>query len=331
MGTTLEGSPMRSSSTLARVLTVVIAVLVTPIATGVLSAGGYPWLIEFSSYGVPGISRLILPALLQLLAIALLVGVVLTGLWSSAGLIAVGALSVVPLVYALFPALLLETYRLLARVLPREWIDGLSFGIPLAVFPVLGMMGVVLAIVRRRPESTGAGWSVAGLIGAPALLAVGAILLSWGIGRGQLIALQQFRFDFAPDAAAAVIGGLVFVLASIGATRWSSFALVLPALALLLVSLLFVVPATSHVLFSALPIEMSRAASTLLLIGAGTAVAFLYLAFTAVLLRVRAQSRRWSPATQPDASAAQPYPPAPHVTPYPPAAPPYPPAAPPAS
>lgn len=326
---------MRSSSTLARVLTIVIAVIVTPVATGILVASGYSWLIEYTSYGVPDISRILVPALLQLLAIALLVGVVLTGLWSSAGLVAVGALSVVPLVYAVFPALLLETYRLLSRVLPREWIDGLSYGIPLTVFPVLGMMGAVLAIVRRRPEPTGAGWSVGALIGAPALLAVGAILLSWGIGRGQLVALQQFRFDFVPEAAAAVIGGLVFVLTGIGTTRWSSFALVLPALALLLVSLLFVVPATSHVLFSALPIEMSRAVSTLLLIGAGTAVAFLYLAFTGTLLRVRAQSRRLSPATQPQPSTALPYPPAaaphPHVTPYPPAAPPYPPAAPPAS
>lgn len=281
---------MRRSSLSARLITIVIAVVVAPVALGVLATGGSPWLFGVFRYAGTGIDLADFagPILLQAAGIAMLVVVVLTGIWSSAGLIAVGVLSIVPVVLALAPATLLSVYR---APLPREWLDGLSYGVPLLLMPVLGMMGVVLAVVRRRPEPRGAALGAVGVVLAPLLLAGGGWLVMWGVGRGMLFAMQQFRFDIVPEALGATVGGLLLLLAGIGVTRWSPFALLLPAVALIALTVVAVFPSAGLSLYGMLPRESASSLPAVLILGAGVAAAVIYLAFTVTLLRVRSRSR----------------------------------------
>jgi hypothetical protein len=305
---------MHRSSTSARLITVIIAVVVAPFGAGLIATGGSSWVFAYGQYALADfdLGRFAMPILLQAVGILLLLLVAMSGIWSSAGLIAVGVLAIVPLVISLFPALLLEAYRLGAGALPVEWLDGLAYGLPLILLPVLGTMGLVLAMVRRRPDAPGVGLSVGGLVVAPVLLLAGVLLLSWGVGRTRIVALQQYRFDFVPEAAAAILIGTLAIIAGVFVTRWSRFALVLPALALLLVSALVFAPRVLFPALSVLPMEGSRPLSTLILVGGGTAAAILYLGFTAVLARVRAQAATTPAVVAPTA----PYPPS---APYPPA------------
>ncbi|MBT2495383.1 hypothetical protein J7E45_07170 [Microbacterium sp. ISL-59] len=305
---------MHRSGTSARLITVIIAVVVAPFGAGLIATGGSSWVFAYGQYALEDVDlgRFAMSFLLQAVGILLLLLVAMTGIWSSAGLIAVGVLALVPLVISLFPALLLEAYRLGAGILPVEWLDGLAYGLPLILLPVLGTMGLVLAMVRRRPEATGAGLAIGGLIVAPVLLLAGVLLLSWGLGRTSIVALQQYRFDFVPEAAAAVLIGTLAIIAGVFVTRWSRFALVLPALALLVVSALVFAPRVLLPALSLLPMEGSRPLSRLILVGGGTAAAILYLGFTAVLTRVRAQAATTPSVVTPDPASA-PYPPTPEA------------------
>lgn len=304
---------MRTSSSTARLLTIVVALVLTPIALILLSVGGQTMNLTLLAYGFDGdVTPLIGPVLLQALGLALLVLVALTGIRSSAGLIVVGLSSIGPLVVAVLPVTLSWLYR----VTPREWGDGLLYGVPLIVLASLGAMGLVLALVRRDPRpKSGVLWAI-GLIASPLLLVAGAGAIAWGIADGTLFALQRFQFDIRPEAAGAVVAGTVLVVAGVLLTRWSPFALILPAVALLAVGVALIAApdATVPMLFQ-LPRPLNTVVPSMLLY-AGGAVGVLYLAFTAVLLRVRAQWRRSeqapsAPATYPpSATTPATYPPA---------------------
>lgn len=317
---------MRRSSLTARLITIVIALALTPVALILLSLGGQTVTLTFFAYGFDGdFAPLVGPLLLQTLGLVLLVLVVLTGIWSSAGLIAMGLLSVVPLIVAVFPV----TLSWLIRIAPREWGDGLIYGVPLVVLAILGTMGLVLALVRRDSRPKGAALSVIGIIAAPVLLAGGAWAIVWGIGDGVLFALQRFQFDIRPGASLAVFAGTLLVVAGIAVTRWSPFALILPAVVLLVASImLLAAPDAVFPMLLQLPRGMNTVVPTVLLYGGGAAAGVLYLAFTAVLLRVRAHSRLasgGSAGTGDSSSSAAQYPAAPHGyaqnpnAPYPPA------------
>lgn len=292
---------MQRSSTAARIITALIGVIVTPIAVGLISAGGFVWARFFLSYSAPTFDLTVLgpPLLLQLLGLILLAGVIATGIWSSAGLLAVGVLGIFAAIIAIAPTLLVELYRFLSPVLPLEWIDGIGYGIPLVLFPVVGGLGFAVALIRRRPQRPSAGAQIIGLIAAPIVLLIGGWLLVWALSFGQRRALINFDFTFDPVVAAAVIGGFVLVTAGALLVRWSPFALVLPALVLLVISVLFVIPQVYGTLFRALPIEVSGIASTIFLLGGAVAVAVAYLVATFVLIRVRS---RGIAITPPDAS-----------------------------
>lgn len=282
---------MHRSSALARIITVVVAVVLAPLGTGLLAGGGRVWMYTVFQYAREvDYTQLAGPTALQALGLVLLVAVVITGIWSSAGLIAVGVLSLAPVVFAMFPAALIAVQRAIS--LPLEWTDGIIYGVPLVLFPVLGTMGVVLALVRRRPEPRAAALGIVGIILSPVLLAVGAGLLSWGIGTGMLYAYQRFEMDVQPAAVAAVLGGVLFVVIGVAITRWSPFALLLPALALLIVNALVLLPDVLFPALFSLPREVSGTLPALLLFGTGTATALLYLSYTFVLLRVRARARQ---------------------------------------
>lgn len=332
---------MNRSPALARTITVIIAVVLAPLGVGLLIAGGRVWMLTVFQYGRGGydIGDIAGPTALQGLGILLLIGVVATGLWSSAGLIAAGVVGLLPVVLALFPAALMGIQRVV-RV-PLEMLDGIIYGAPLALLPALGAMGLALAMARRRPEPTGAGPAIAGGILSPVLLATGAALLVWGVGTGMLRAYQRFEMDVQPVAAAAVLGGVLLVVAGIGATRWSPLALLVPAVALLVLNGLVLLPDVLFPALAALPREVSYATPALLLFGTGTAAAFLYLSYTFVLMRVRARAALppAPPVAQPAYAPAPPtyptYPPSPAQyfpgsgvgpAPHAPAVPPYPPA-----
>lgn len=282
---------MHRSSALARIITVIVAVVLAPLGTGLLAGGGRVWMSTVFQYAREvDYTQLAGPTALQALGILLLVVVVVTGIWSSAGLIAVGILALAPVIFAMFPAAFIAVQR--AVRIPLEWTDGIVYGVPLVLFPVLGTMGVVLALVRRRPEPRGAAFGLVGGILSPVVLAFGAGLLSWGIGAGMLYAYQHFEMSVQPVAVAAVLGGVILVVVGVAVTRWSPFALLLPALALLVVNALVLLP---DVLFPAifrLPREISGTVPALLLFGTGTAAAFLYLSYTFVLLRVRSRAQQ---------------------------------------
>ncbi|MEX0160071.1 MULTISPECIES: hypothetical protein [unclassified Microbacterium] len=325
---------MHRSTLTARLITSVISLVLTPIALILLSVGGQTMILTFFAYAGDGdLASLTGPVLLQILGLALLILVVLTGVWSSAGLIAIGIFSIVPLIVAVFPVTLSWIYG----IAPREWVDGFVYGLPLVVLAALGAMGLVLALVRRDPRPKGAALGVVGLIVAPLLLAAGAWSITWGIAEGTLFALQRFEFDVRPGPGFAVVAGALLVIAGITVTRWSRFALVVPALVLLVGSILLVVArdAVMPALFE-LPRGMNTVAPSLLLYGGGAAAGLIYLTFTAVLLRVVAHARSAGApgapgapgATTPDTTVhaqyphaqypqAQ-YPPAPMQHPYPP-------------
>lgn len=281
---------MNRSPAFARTITAIIAVVLAPLGVGLLTAGGRVWMFTVFQYGRSGydFGDVAGPTALQALGILLLIGVVATGLWSSAGLIAAGVVGLLPVIFAIFPAALMSIQRIV-RV-PLEMLDGIIYGAPLVVLPALGAMGLTLAMVRRRPQPTGAGLAVVGGILSPVLLAIGAGLLVWGIGSGMLFAYQRFEMDVQPVAAAAVLGGVALVVAGIGATRWSPLALLVPAVALLVLNGLVLLPDVLFPALAGLPREVSYAAPALLMFGTGTAAAFLYLSYTFVLMRVRARA-----------------------------------------
>jgi hypothetical protein len=327
---------MHRSTLTARLITSVTALVLTPIALTLLSVGGQTMVLTFFAYGGIGdLTSLIGPLLLQILGLALLILVVLTGVWSSAGLILIGVFSTVPLIVAVFPVTLSWLYR----IAPQQWVDGLVYGVPLLVLASLGGMGLVLALVRRDPRPRGAASAVIGLILTPLLLAGGVWAITWGIAEGTLFAMQRFQFDVRPGPSFAVVVGTLLVIAGITMTRWSRFALVLPAVALLVGSILLVVArdVVMPALFQ-LPRGMDTVVPGLLLYGGGAAAGLIYLTFTAVLLRIGANA----PSTGATRAAASDstghaqypeaqYPPAPAQHQYPPGpgqqppAPPYPP------
>lgn len=295
---------MRLSSLTARLVTSVLALVLTPIALILLSLGGQRVHITVFSYGFNGeFGPLTGPLLLQALGVALLIVVLLTGVWSSAGLIVIGAFAIAPLMVAIFPVTLSWIYG----VAPSEWVDGLIYGIPLVVLAALGAMGLVLALVRRDPRAKGGALGAVGIIVAPLLLAGGGWAITWGIAEGMLVALRTFQFDLRPDAASATIVGTLLVIAGITVTRWSPFALILPSLALLAGSIAMVAaPQVVFDLLAALPRSLNTLVPSLLLYGGGAASGLIYLAFTAVLLRVRAQSRLTGPRPDHPGDAAHP-------------------------
>lgn len=310
---------MQRSTLAARLITIAVAIVLTPVALTLLSAGGQIVNVVFFSFGRPDLGALGGPLLLQALGVVLLILVLLSGVWSSAGLLAAGVLSVAPLVFALFPSILFALYR----VVPREWVDGLVYGVPLLVLPVLGAMGLVLFLVRRRARVGGTALSVVGLLAAPLLLAAAAWSISWGIAEGTLRAMQQLDLEFRPAPALAVLGGVVLLVAGVLVSRWSPFALLVPAVVLLASSVLLI--SAPEVFFPALrdlPRGINTVLPTLLLFGAGATTALLYLAFTAVLLRVRSRAAAVEAAPAEGRTAGAAYPPPPPA--YPAAPPAYP-------
>lgn len=294
-------APLRAGSgILARVLTVLYALVVTPLAVGLVMYGGQPWQQFMLTRGADG------PGLIDFLSspngastlialvggLLLLVSVVATGLASAAGLLSVSVLCVFPLSLSVVPQLMTWLYENMPAVLRAIGPGLYGQGLPLVLYPVMGGLGLALVIARRRPRSHPA-ISLPGLVLVPVMMLIGA----WLIMYGYAVVLRTFNITFGTEAVPApamlaLVVGMVVLWLSVGAAGASPYALVLPALVLLALSAGFLMPG----FFSMLPgVMFSPTGSTalaVLALGAGPAVGIVLLAHTAVQFAVSSRARR---------------------------------------
>src|SRR5699024_7277160 len=175
------------SGALARLCTMPYALIVTPVATGLIVYGGMPWQ-QYLLMRATGLEELLqfllspsgLPSLLALAGgLLLLVSVVATGLASSAGLLSVSLLSLLPLSLSIVPQLLISPFEVLPEVLRPASYGIFAQGVALVLYPVLGGMGLALVIARRRPRPHLA-VSLPGVVALPVVLLLGAWLTMYG-------------------------------------------------------------------------------------------------------------------------------------------------------
>lgn len=233
------------SRLLARLLTVVYALVITPVATGLISYGGGQWFrITQQRSSADGLlpagvdaTSLVGPLLALAAGILLVASVAASGIASSAGLLAAGVLGLFSVATSAFPPLLQLVYGIASPVIPWVVLDGLTFGLTPVLHMLLGGLGLSLLLARRRP-TTGLPAALVGLLLIPVLLAVGPLLMFQGQARGALIWAQTFQATVSPGVVLLVLGGVLLLVLAAGATRWSPYALVIPALALLALSMI---------------------------------------------------------------------------------------------
>src|SRR5699024_9671690 len=155
------------SGALARLFTVLYALIVTPVATGLIVYGGMPWQ-QYLLMRATGLEEL-LQFLLSPSGLPLLGSVVATGLASSAGLLSVSLLSLLPLSLSIVPQLLISLFEVLPEVLRPASYGIFAQGVALVLYPVLGGMGLALVIARRRPRPHLA-VSLPGVVALPVML-----------------------------------------------------------------------------------------------------------------------------------------------------------------
>lgn len=290
--------PRTGSGPVARLLTVLYALVITPIATALIAYGGGGWMriVQMRGYVADPLADLLtsragVQVIVGLgLGLLLLASVVATGIASSAGLLVVGVMGLFSLVVAAVPSLLFSLYGAVPDSVPLEILDGFAYGLPLVLHSVIGGLGLALAVARRRPDPHVI-VSLAGLVVVPVLLLLGASLVFGGLGHGALMAVRMFDTRISPLVVALLILGALLLWLGAAASRWSPYALLLPVIVLLGASLAFVVPAVP------LPSGIwsdptSMAAASFLLTGGGVAAAVILLVHTVVLAIVRHRSRR---------------------------------------
>lgn len=290
--------PRTGSGPVARLLTVLYALVITPIATGLLAYGGGGWMEIFQTRGYVAepfagllTGRMGLQIIIGLgLGLLLLASVVATGIVSSAGLLVVGVMGLFSLAVAAFPSLLLSLYQAAPDSVPLEVLDGFAYGLPLVLHTVMGGLGLALVVARRRPGPHLVA-SLTGLLVVPVLLLLGAGLVFSGLGQGALIAVRTFDTRTSPLVVALLVLGALLLWLGAAASRWSPYASLLPVIVLLGASAAFVVPSVP------LPPGIwsdptSVAAASFLLTGGGVATAVILLVHTVVLAIVRHRSRR---------------------------------------
>ncbi|HIY24009.1 MAG TPA: hypothetical protein H9837_06865 [Candidatus Brachybacterium merdigallinarum] len=304
-GTGLGSAPATtSSSAVARILTVLYALVVTPLATGLIVYGGAPWqqhlVMRLGDLGSL-LEMLLSPSgLTALLASAagllLLVSVVATGLASSAGLLSVGALSMVPLAFTVMPQLLTPLFEVLPRFLLVATGGLFGQGPALLLYPVLGGLGMALVIARRRPGPHQA-LSLLGAVVLPLVMLAGTLLIM----NGTATAMRSFAQSFGTGPLDVmvllllVVGMVLLWLGVAGAGR-SPFALVLPAFAVLAYSAVLLAPDLLTMLHTGLIFSPTGSALMMVMVvGTGPAIGLVLLAHTVVQWIVTSRARRRLP------------------------------------
>jgi hypothetical protein len=289
------------SSLLARVLTIAYALVITPIATGLLSYGGSGWLqyvmVNWSAISLGDFfsSPAAVPVVLGLvIGLLLLLSVVATGFASSAGLLAVGVMSLVSITLAVVPSLLFPLYGALPSQEFFAVADGFVVGLPLVLHVLIGGLGLALVLARSRPEPHLA-LSMIGIPVVPIVLLAGLGLAVAGLARGTGTAVMTLQPAIDPLAIVLVAAGSLLIVLAAAATGWSPYALVIPALLLVAVSLMLLAPGGYGVLGPLWSTRTGATASRFLYVGGGLSAALVMLFHVVVLSVVRTRARRRLP------------------------------------
>ena len=287
------------SGALARLFTMLYALVVTPVATGLIVYGGMPWQ-QYLLMRAAGLEELLqfllspsgLPALLAMAGgLLLLVSVVATGLASSAGLLSVSLLSLLPLSLSIVPQLLISLFEVLPEVLRPASYGIFAQGVALVLYPVLGGMGLALVIARRRPRPHLA-VSLPGVVALPVVLLLGAWLTMYGYAMVMRTFSITFGAEAAPVPALLALGaGMVLLWLGVGAAGGSPYALVLPALVLLVFSAGFLLPGFFSMLPAFLFSQTGGVLMSVVATGTGAAIGLAMLVHTAVQRTVSSRAR----------------------------------------
>lgn len=293
--------PVRTGSgAIARLLTVVYALIVTPVAASLVVYGATPWqqhllmrlgaLDELLSYLF---SPNGLPTLLALVGgLLLLASVVATGLASSAGLLSVSLLTLFPLSQLVWPRLPVLLHERLPEFLYQAAFGLLSQGVTLLLFPVMGGLGLALVIARRRPRPSLA-LSLAGVALVPLVMLAATLMAMNGLAVASISYARTFGMEGTPPLATitAVIGVVLLWLAC-AATGASPYAQILPALVTLAATAVLFIPGLLLMLPSVFYGQIGGTWMSVLVLGGGAALGLVLLLHTAVQFAVSARARR---------------------------------------
>lgn len=288
------------SGTVARLLTILYALVVTPLGTSLLVYGGINWMRYTMSRGIqsqPLLDFLASPPGTRVVlgvgaGVLLLVSVVASGIFSSAGLLVVGAMSVVSVVLSVAPGLLNSLHVALPKELAVVVLDAFSYGVPLVLHPVMGGLGLGLVIARRRPDPHLA-VALVGIVLLPLVMLLAAWLTLRGLADGAVHNAATFYSEPLPVSVIVmiVLGALLLSL-SAAAARWSPYSLVIPGLVVLGFSLAIVMPDVLLLLPDLWFTRTGGLALTVLSVGGGPAIGAVLLAHALVLAVVRVRARR---------------------------------------
>lgn len=261
---------MERSSTAARIITALIGLVVAPIAMGFISTGGSALYRSLGMTLQPMDVRVFISGVLPVLfGMLLIAAVVWTARWSSAGLLTVGALAVLLLISAMFPAVILELYTTLRQVIPMEAMDGLVYGGPLLTFTVMGAIGVVAFRRRRSSVVPDPSRALISLIAAPVLLAIGGALSGGGAASVVQESFRYYDFTVQPLTIGALLLGAAATVAGVVIGGWSRWSLLLPGVVLIVLTL--IVFAGPQAIYSALPMDVAMRYMPLFYMGIGLA------------------------------------------------------------
>jgi len=290
----------KSSGPVARLLTVLYALAVTPVASILVVHGGLAWQ-QYLMMRLGAFSELLtylfspsgLPTLLALVGgLLLLASVVATGLASSAGLLSVSLLTLLPMSQYFWPQVSYLVYENFPELLRQATLVLLMEGVAMLLYPVMGGLGLALVIARRWPRPP-----LALSLPAAALLPLGMLAGTLLVMYGQAVISTVYAMTFGAEGVpviglVAVVGGVVLLWLSCAATGASRFALILPVLVTIAATACVAIPA----LFMALPdflfTPTGNTTMSVLVMGGGAALAVVMLVHIAVQFAVSSRARR---------------------------------------
>ena len=284
---------MRVLRVLGHAATAVFALLAAPAAMMLLSMGGYGVYQGVLTRSGPLTDPLSL--LFMALGVLLIASIAITGLWSSVGLLAMAIPAAGVLVLSIFPRIYWELYMALLGWVPERSLDILPYGAPHVPFTLLTAFGIVLVISRRRPASS----IVLGVLGTlvvPVVQLLGVALVILGVGLGTLHSVQTMQPRISVLALALILAGMVLILLSTLGAHLAPYALILPALPLMALNALAMLPAGADLYLTvatSLHPQMFMFVTNFMVFGGGATADVLLLTFTDVLavVRLRARSR----------------------------------------
>ena len=278
-------------SPLTHVLAVLIALVASVCSLVLFGTGGTGVWQAFVRFDFGGMG---LPIALQVGGCLLLLVVILTGIRSSAGLLAVGFFSILGLLLTSIPHLLgilVGDFRLPMQTYEIALSGLLSIG-----FGILGASGIAAAIARRTRSASQLGARVAVHVATPLLLLGGITAIIWGLNVFTLYFQNSFGGGTPVTAGLAQLVGLLMVAAGTVLAARAPMSLLLPAATIAVVTILLFIPGRMPWFLSRTPASIS------FLVLAGGATAFV-LVCTAVMLAIIRRRALQGPQERSDVGA----------------------------